>query len=470
MKPGSIRISRSETREFARLSGDWNPLHVDPLTARRTLFGGTVVHGMHATLAALDQLLAALGEARALSSIHATYSASLHQDEDARLEIDTGSGDRALLRLHVGSAQAQTVRVGWTHGPWATEPRPGSSLPPEEAPDVLDFTAAAAARGEVPALLDLDLAGRLFPSLVRRLPPGQLAAMLAATRIVGMRCPGMHSILSGVKLTFDVSQQVGAISYSVRRNSAEANYLVLTLQGRGIQGEISAFFRPAPVSQPEFAQLRGLIDQSRFAGRTALVIGGTRGLGELCAKILAAGGAAVILTWHVGEADAARVVEDIRKGGGRADALRWDCTHPPAEVPDRLRAAFPTHFYYFATPRIELNRSGQFDRSLFEKYVDTYVVGLERSFAAARELWAPSNLKYLFVPSSVFLDQPEPATAEYAAAKAAAEVTARAIAARAGPGLVIDLPRLPRVLTDQTATVSTTKAGSATEVMLETIR
>jgi hypothetical protein len=456
--------------EFARLSGDWNPLHVDPLAARRTLFGATVVHGMHATLAALDHLIALAGESRALSSIHATYSASLHQNQAARLEIDAGSGDTALLRLHADGALAQTIRVEWAQGASATGPRPGGSLPPEEAPDVLDFAAAASARGAVPALVDMDLAGRLFPSLVRYLPCGQLAAMLAATRIVGMRCPGMHSILSGVKLAFDVSQEVGEFSYAVRRHSAEANYLVLTLQGCGVKGEITAFFRPVPVSQPEFARLRDLVDHARFADRTALVIGGSRGLGELCAKILAAGGAAVILTWHIGESDAARVVEDIRNGGGRAETLRWDCTHPPAEVPDRLRAAFPTHFYYFATPRIELNRTGHFDRSLFEKYADTYVVGLERSFTAARQLWAPSNLKYLFVPSSVFLDQPEPATAEYAAAKAAAEVTARVIAARAGPGMVIDLPRLPRVLTDQTATVSTMKAKSAVDVMLTTIR
>lgn len=43
-----------ETLEaWARLSGDHNPLHVDPEYARRTRFGGTICHG-HLTLAVIE--------------------------------------------------------------------------------------------------------------------------------------------------------------------------------------------------------------------------------------------------------------------------------------------------------------------------------------------------------------------------------------------------------------------------------
>jgi len=41
---------------FARLSGDFNPIHMDPLAARRTQAGAAVVHGMHAVLWSLDRL------------------------------------------------------------------------------------------------------------------------------------------------------------------------------------------------------------------------------------------------------------------------------------------------------------------------------------------------------------------------------------------------------------------------------
>jgi acyl dehydratase len=42
---------------FARLSGDFNPIHLDPIAARRTQAGVVVVHGIHAILWALDKLV-----------------------------------------------------------------------------------------------------------------------------------------------------------------------------------------------------------------------------------------------------------------------------------------------------------------------------------------------------------------------------------------------------------------------------
>src|ERR1700723_1360603 len=45
-------------RSFAELSGDRNPVHVDPLTAPRSLLGGVAVHGIHRLLWARDELAA----------------------------------------------------------------------------------------------------------------------------------------------------------------------------------------------------------------------------------------------------------------------------------------------------------------------------------------------------------------------------------------------------------------------------
>jgi len=42
---GHYTITQQQSQEFAELSGDYNPLHVDPLYARRLQFGNTVIHG-----------------------------------------------------------------------------------------------------------------------------------------------------------------------------------------------------------------------------------------------------------------------------------------------------------------------------------------------------------------------------------------------------------------------------------------
>jgi acyl dehydratase len=40
------KFSGDDVRDFARISGDMNPIHLDPETASRSIFGKPVVHGM----------------------------------------------------------------------------------------------------------------------------------------------------------------------------------------------------------------------------------------------------------------------------------------------------------------------------------------------------------------------------------------------------------------------------------------
>ena len=52
----TIVFSPESHTDFARLSGDWNPLHMNPLAARRTQVGFTVVHGMHIVACCMESV------------------------------------------------------------------------------------------------------------------------------------------------------------------------------------------------------------------------------------------------------------------------------------------------------------------------------------------------------------------------------------------------------------------------------
>jgi len=55
---GEKHFTSEDQLRFAALSGDRNPMHLDPVFARRTQFGRQVVHGIHTLLWGLDQFFA----------------------------------------------------------------------------------------------------------------------------------------------------------------------------------------------------------------------------------------------------------------------------------------------------------------------------------------------------------------------------------------------------------------------------
>jgi 3-oxoacyl-[acyl-carrier protein] reductase len=71
-----------------------------------------------------------------------------------------------------------------------------------------------------------------------------------------------------------------------------------------------------------------------LSGKTALVTGASRGIGRASALALAKAGVQVLVHFSSGAAEAERVVAEIRKGGGRADAIAADLAAP--DGPHRL--------------------------------------------------------------------------------------------------------------------------------------
>jgi hypothetical protein len=77
----------------------------------------------------------------------------------------------------------------------------------------------------------------------------------------------------------------------------------------------------------------------------------------------------------------------------------------------------------------------------------------------------PSPGCTFYYPSSIYVCEPEKGFAEYASAKGAGEALCAQLAAR-WPKARFVAPRLPRMATDQTASIVPVRCDSALEVML----
>ena len=87
--------------------------------------------------------------------------------------------------------------------------------------------------------------------------------------------------------------------------------------------------------------MQELIGRQELDGRSAIVTGASRGIGEAAARELASHGVGVLLAARSGDA-VERIAREIREAGGRAEALACDVAHHPdvERAVERCREAF----------------------------------------------------------------------------------------------------------------------------------
>ncbi|HZZ28599.1 MAG TPA: MaoC/PaaZ C-terminal domain-containing protein [Pirellulales bacterium] len=467
----SITFTSEHQLAFAQLSGDYNPLHLDALAARRLMYGAPVVHGIHSLLWGLEAWLEQQTGPVELRSLKISFPKALPVGVAAQVSISPLTNTQ--LRIEVTSEQSLVTSIDceWAKSDGNFAGAVDAGFPEKQTSYALSLDEIAHKSGQLPLHFNLVAGAQMFPHLTKCVSPVTIAAMLAATRLVAVDCPGLHSVFSEFTLT--AADPPGAaragctLGYQVTKLEKRFGLVLMSITAPGLTGTIKAFVRPPPHEQPGFAKLKPLVRPGEFAGQRAFVVGGSRGLGEVTAKLLAAGGTEVKITYHQGLAEADRVVQDIISGGGAASALQLNVLDAQqSALAEALAGWNPTHLYYFATPFIFAGSKGLFSTSLFQKFCDYYVTGFLNVLNPLRSV----GLRKVFHPSSVAVEELPADMAEYAAAKMAAETLCQTLAKNRKAGLVIYKPRLPRMGTDQTATFLPVNNADPVPVMLEHLR
>jgi len=447
---------------FSELSGDSNPLHVDPNEARRLLFGQVVVHGVHGVLWALENSLQHLKQWEILT-LDAEFLSPLFLNMNVDLIADDLMGDVKKIRLVCNGETVTKIKFSVSDGPKLFKNWKVNTEFPTQDCRLLTNDDFDNAEGNLSLNLPSEAYRKLFPNLSQNTIDLPTAVLLSATRLVGMECPGRNSVFNRLKLNFGSTEtkDQNNFHYVLTKRYTSMPLMKIKVSGPKFEGEITASERPMPVRQSTFFDIKKNHQGSQFVGKTALIIGGGRGLGEVTAKLFAANGGAVILTYASGKDNVEAVVNEINEQGGKAEYYQLNLLDDDLDFAlDKFENL--THCFNYASPRIMAEKSNSFNKGLFGIYSQFYVEGLDKivqSFLKKRK-----DELIVFYPSTAFIDFPQKGFSEYAAAKAAGEVLGKTLS-KVHKNVKFHFSRLPPLRTDQTTALVPVKSEEPAEIL-----
>jgi len=342
-----LQLSDAIVESFAELTGDRSSLHTDDAFARRSRFRERVAHGMLtvASLAALTSLHPERGQVR-FESIKGHFREPVRPHDRLLLclnaRFDGDMGEFSATWTHAGHAKELAVASGrYRLTAPADQTLTGSDLLSTPRFEELDLDLdALEGRTETigfatdPRLLEQIESRLLIPM---GLAPGccvspELLAVLMLSTLVGMRLPGRRAVFLRFALDFEKlvdAAQICALSGTTQRVQRGAELLstdvTLTIDDTPVAtGSVEALVTSPPANMPNPEELASKYLDLGLQGRVALVVGGSRGIGEVTAKFLAKLGARVALSYHRGGTDAEKIVESIRAAGGTAACFACD--------------------------------------------------------------------------------------------------------------------------------------------------
>ena len=464
-------VNTTLQERFAALSGDRNPMHMDPIAARRTQAGQPVVHGVHTLLWALEELARAGQLSGGVARLKARFLKWIYLGDLATVHLVEREPDEPLrLEVAVQGLTVLTAEVVFGARPPQTQQRPWTPSPEAPRMTSLDLTLADLPdRSGEAYVAPSPHAEELFPYLTTLLSAATVAEIAALSYVVGMEAPGLHSMFSKLDLTLlkaTESEPRAALHYAVTYVDERFRKLRIAVEGCAVQGALEAFVRVPPVRQASMDLVARYVQPNEFAGMNALVIGGSRGLGELTAKLIAAGGGTVTLTYALGRTEAESLMSELQAWGGSASARPYDVRQPPLQQIETLPTE-PTHLFYFATGTIFRPKLGVLSAPMLAEFLQFYVQGFYDLCLALTAL--TGKPLFAFYPSTVFLDERPAGMTEYAMAKAAGEQLCADMNLTL-PDVRVFVHRLPKLPTDQTAGVLPERETDALEALLPVLR
>jgi 3-oxoacyl-[acyl-carrier protein] reductase len=295
-----------------------------------------------------------------------------------------------------------------------------------------------------------------------------MLSLTSVSTLVGMCLPGANAVLLAIDASFLAPVRIGdslgvrgtAVAKSLTTRVIKLRFELtnLSTRQRTCEGHAEVFVGPPPRRGLTMRELEQLDLDIDFTGKTVVVTGASRGVGELTAKVFAEKGANVVVNYRLGQQDAAAIVRDITDHGRRAIAVRADVT-----ILEEVQAMFSEAVGAFGGIDVLVNNAvrdatpvpfEQLTWDSLQQDIDVVVKGAFLCCQAALPHLVQRGGSIVNV-STIYTEAPVPHLVSYVAAKSALVGMTRALAVEfAERNVRVNLVTPSIMPTDLTATLS----------------
>jgi acyl dehydratase len=459
-------FTQIDQNNFAELSRDFNPLHMDEVYARRAIFGKQVVHGIHLLLWSLNELSKHLSDKYIHISrlvcrfpkpvgLNEKVKINIHEiEEQGKIKMDIVDCSKGLVctSIQVFFSNLKTTKNEWDVSLYETSTK--------RQPTYVSFNSEFSFNETQSLILGTLAPLKAFKDLSKKTPFWQILFIINSTRLVGMECPGLNSIFSSFEIDFDTQpKESKTVEYRVKKYFSKLSRLDMQMLWEGTKAELVTFVRPEAIETKSGEDIQNIVSAKKYKKVRALVVGGSRGIGAVTTKLLALSGSDVLFTYYKGEKEARHIESEINELGGNCRGINLDIDD--IETPmQTIKDYQATHLFYFPTPSIFVGNKSQFNSDIYTKFSQYYVEAFYKVFSSLKD-----NLSFVFYPSSTAIDERVLEMKEYIMAKSAGEELCKFLAV-IHPSINFYSRRIPRTETDQTVSLVKVKSEDPVNLMM----
>jgi acyl dehydratase len=237
-------FAEDDQRAFADLSGDFNPLHMDPLATRRTQAGAVVVHGVNGALWAIDKL-AELGLlADTAVSLTVQFKKFVYVGDEVDLKLLRRDQKSVVAELWRDSLATTTLSVGFGSGgrtdEVAFDPTSCPLIEPKHPANLVRLQDLSQMAGRMEVAGPSRRIGQRFPHAESAIGGERTAAIALLSTLVGMVCPGLNSMFAAFSVRLDAPQAHDQLRFCVA-GRRRFRMVRISVAGAGISGTVQAF-------------------------------------------------------------------------------------------------------------------------------------------------------------------------------------------------------------------------------------